>query len=166
MTGGGGVSNSDQLLALGEERCDGEKNWDNANETKLKCLVRDFKGTNRCLIIRAKNTDYWMSVCSTTVSGTVLSAPEFRDLLCARYNFSPLNLQSHCDRCGTAFRVNRALICSTGVLVITRHKKISDKLLYLAQRAFTPESVRAKPLIHMCCNRSEKEICQGSYKDK
>ena len=51
-------------------------------------------------------------------------------------------------------------------LVITRHNKIRDKLFYLYQRAFTSSYVRAEPLIHQFCTRSEQEICQGSDKDK
>ena len=58
----------------------------------------------------------------TKVSGTVLSATEFRDFLCTRYNVSPLNLQSHWDGCGTAFGATHVLICSTGGLVIAHQK--------------------------------------------
>ena len=37
-----------------------------------------------------------------------------------------------------------ALSCSIGGLVIARHKKIHDELLYLSRRAFTSESVSAQ----------------------
>ena len=67
------------------------------------------------------------SVRGTKVSGTVLSATEFRDLLCARYNAPPLDPQIHCDGCGTEFGVTHTLRCSTGSLVIARHKKIREK---------------------------------------
>ena len=100
------------------------------------------------------------------VSGTVLSATEFQDFLCARYKISPLNLQSHCDGFCTAFEVTHALSCSIGGLVIACHKKICDELIYLSQRAFTSASVCAEPLIHQGRTRSEQEICQGSNKDK
>ena len=50
--------------------------------------------------------------------------------LCAHYNVSPVNLQSHCDRCDTSFGVTHTLICSIGGLVITRHKEVRDELLY------------------------------------
>ena len=86
--------------------------------------------------------------------------------LCDRYNISPVNLQSHCDRCGTAFVVTHILSCSIGGLVIARHNGIRDKLLYLSGRAFTSACVRAKTLIHQGRTRSEKEICQGSDKHK
>ena len=95
-----------------------------------------------------KNYRAWLSVRGTTVSGRVLSATEFWDFLCACYNVYPLNLQSHCDRCGTASGMTHALICSKGRLFITRHNKICDKLLYLSLHAFTSSSVRAAPLIH------------------
>ena len=107
-----------------------------------------------------------MSVHSTTVSGTAFIATEFWDLLCARYTVSSLKIHSHCNGCGTAFGVTHALILSTDSLVIARHKKICDRLLYLYQQAFTPVSVHTEPLIHQGRIRSEKEISQGSDKDK
>ena len=66
------------------------------------------------------------------VSGTLLPATEFRDFLCACYYVSPVNLQSHCDGCGTAFVVTHALSYSIGGLVIACHKQICDKILYLS----------------------------------
>ena len=131
-TGGEAFSNADHLLALGEERRNGQKNWDEANKTTLKNLVRDLKGTDQRLIIRAKNTGAWLSVHSTTVSGTVFSAIEFLDFLCTCYNIYPLNLQSHYNGCGTAFRVTHAFSCGTSGLFIVCQKKISEKLLYLS----------------------------------
>ena len=88
------------------------------------------------------------------------------DILCARYNVSPLNLQSHFDGSGTSFGVTHALICSIVGLVIARHNEICDKNLYLSRRAFTSSSVRAEPLIHQGLTRSKLEICQGSNRHK
>ena len=59
-----------------------------------------------------------------------------------------------------------ALSCRIGGLAITRHNRIRDKILYLSRRAFTSAYICAKPLIHQGRTRSEKEIRQGSYKDK
>ena len=143
VTGGGGFSNADHLRTLSQERRDGKESWEVAYESILKGLVSDLKGTDKRLLIRAKGTSEWLSVRGNTVSGTVLSATEFRDFLCACYNVSPVNLQSHCDRCVTAFGVTHALSCSIGGLVIVHHKIIRDKLLYLYQHAFTSVSVRA-----------------------
>ena len=86
VTGGGEFSNANHLRMLGEERRDRQKYREVSNITKLKGLVRDLKGSNRRLIICDKITGSWLSVRGTTVSGTVLSAMEFRDFLCARYN--------------------------------------------------------------------------------
>ena len=47
-------------------------------------------------------------------------------------------------------------------LVIARHNKISDKLLYLSRRSFNSESVLSEPLIHQGCTRSEQDIRQGN----
>ena len=160
VTRGGALSNSDHLRTLGEERRDGQKDREVVNETKIEGLVRDLKVTDRRLIIRAKNTGAWMRVRSTTVSDTVFYDMEFWYVLCTRYNVSPLNPQSHCDRCGTAFGVTHILSYSTGGLGIARHNKISDEILYLPQRAFTPASLHTNPLIHQSRTISEQEICQ------
>ena len=71
---GGAFSNADHLRTLGEERRDGKKDRDASYKIKLKGLVRDLKGTDKCLILHAKITGTWLSVRGTTVSGTVLSA--------------------------------------------------------------------------------------------
>ena len=81
--GGGTFSNADHLWRLGEERRDGKKDWEVANKTKLKGLVQYLKGNNMRLLLQEKSTIDWMSVCGTTVSGTVLSSMKFRDFLCA-----------------------------------------------------------------------------------
>ena len=86
--------------------------------------------------------------------------------LCARYNVSPVNLQSHCDGYGTALGVTHALSCRIGGLIIARHNEICDELLYLYRRAFTSAYVRAEPLIHQGRTISELEILQGSDKNK
>ena len=92
VTGGGGFSNADHLRTLSKDIRDGKKSQDAAYETKLKGLVSNLKFTDRFLILRAKSTGAWPSVRGTTVSGTVPSATEFRDFLCAPYNGYPLNL--------------------------------------------------------------------------
>ena len=58
------------------------------------------------------------------------------------------------------------LSCSIVGLIIARHNKIRDKLLYLSRLAFTPAPVCTKPLIHQGRTRSEQEICKGSEKSQ
>ena len=163
---GGEFYNDDHLLLLREESLEGKKTLDDVNKATLKVLVQEFHITKEFIILQAKNTGACLSVHSTTVSGIVLSYIEFWDFLCIHYNVTPLNLQIHCDGCGTAFEVTHTNTCNNGGLVIACHNKVCDKLLYLAQRSFTPASVRAEPLIHQGRTRSKREICQGSDKDK
>ena len=137
VTGGGELSNADHLRTLSEERRDGKKDRDVAYESRLKGLVSDIKGTNKRLLLCAKSTGYCLIVRSTAVSGKVMSATYFWDFKCACYNVSPVNLQSHCDGCGTSFGVMHTLSCSIRGLVIVRHKEIRDKILYQSQRIFT-----------------------------
>ena len=83
-------------------------------------------------MLRTKITGAWMIVHGITLSGTVLTATKIQDFLCARYNVSPLNLQSHCHGYDTAFEVMHPLSHSTGGIVIARHKKIRDEILYIS----------------------------------
>ena len=89
MTGGGAFSNSDHLWTLSEEVREGKKYRDAAYESKVKDLVSNLKGTDKRLLIRAKSTGAWLSVCGTTVSGTVLSATEFRGFYVHIITFLP-----------------------------------------------------------------------------
>ena len=125
-------SNTEHIRTLSEERVYRKKDRDTAYKTKLKGLVRNLKVTYKRLILPAKITGAWIIVRGTIVSVTVLSAMEFWYLLCARYNVSPLNLHSHFDGCGTAFLVTHTLIFIIGGLVIARHNKIHDEILYLS----------------------------------
>ena len=90
----------------------------------------------------------------------------FGNFLCARYNVSPVKPPIHCDKCGTAFGVTHVLIFRIGGLVVSRHNKIRDEILYLYRCALTSASISAEPLIHQGRTRSEQEICQDSDKHK
>ena len=78
VTGGGGFSYSDHFQTLSEERRDRKEYRDVAYKYVLKDLVSNLKGTYKHILLHAKITGACMSVRGTTVSGTVLSATEFR----------------------------------------------------------------------------------------
>ena len=137
-----------------------------SNLVTLTRIYTSMNHTNRHLILHAKSTGAWLRICGTTASDTVLSATEFRDFLCTCYNVSPLNTHSHCNGCGTEFGATHTLICSSGGLVIARHNKIRDKILYLSRQDFTSASVHAKPLINQGHTISNQEIRKGSDKEK
>ena len=59
-----------------------------------------------------------------------------------------------------------ALTSITSGMFVASHTKICDELLHLSQRDFIPASVCAELLIRQGCIISEKEIYQGSEKDK
>ena len=79
VTGGRGLSNSDHLWNLSEERCDRKESQDAVYKSKLKGLVSNLKCTDKRLLLSSKSTGVWLSVCGTAVSDTVLSATEFGD---------------------------------------------------------------------------------------
>ena len=53
LMGEGAFSNADHLLALREERRDGQKIRDGVNSAKLKDLVADLNSADRCIILSA-----------------------------------------------------------------------------------------------------------------
>ena len=65
------------------------------------------------------------------VTGTVLSAMEFFDLLYARYNFTSLAFIKYYD-CSQSFSVLDELICIHGGIVVAHHIDVHDDILYLA----------------------------------
>ena len=89
MTGGGVFSNADHLCTLSEEQRDGNKDREVAHKSRIKGLVRNIKGADKRLLIRAKRTGAWMNVRGTIVSGTLLSATEFRDFYVLVYHPNP-----------------------------------------------------------------------------
>ena len=84
MTREGGFSNANHLQTLNEKQRDGKEAWYIAYKYRLKGLVSNLKGTVKPLLLCAKSTGIWLTVRGTTVPGTVLSATEFLDFLCAR----------------------------------------------------------------------------------
>ena len=69
---------------------------DDANNSKLGGLVKNFKAPYRRLILDEKRTSSWMTVQSTVVTGTVLAVVENLDFLWARYYVNPfLNFKKY-----------------------------------------------------------------------
>ena len=60
-------------------------------ESRLKGLVSNLKGTEKRLLLRAKSTGAWLSVCGTKVSGTVLSTTDFWDFYVLTITSLPYN---------------------------------------------------------------------------
>ena len=56
VTGGRAWSNADHLRTLSEEQRDRKKDQDVAHKSRLMGLVRDIKGTYKCLILCATST--------------------------------------------------------------------------------------------------------------
>ena len=162
VTWGGAFYNANHLLLIREERHDRQKKRDDVNDAKLKGLVRCIDATNRRLILQAKSTGDWLNVRGTTVTGTLLVATEFRDLLCAHYNVTPLSPQSNCDGCSTSFDLRHALSCRKRGLVIARHNEVHDELIYLDRRDLNSADVWWELLTHQGRIISEMEIRHGS----
>ena len=57
-----------------EERRDRQKIRDDANDVKLKGLVKELKAIQLHLILCTKNKGYWMTIQGTMLTGTVLEA--------------------------------------------------------------------------------------------
>ena len=77
------------------------------------------------------------SVLPSIVSGTELSAQEFRDTLSMRYDGeAPPDLPARCGGCDAPFTLQDAIACKKGgLVVIFRHNEIRDELVNLAGKA-------------------------------
>ena len=117
------------------------------HDSTLQSIVRNLPLSKQRTILRGGSTGQWLSVKPTLISGTLLSAQEFRDSLHLRYARTPPGLPSLCDGCGSSFSVNHGLECKKGGLVLLRHNEIRDELASLASQALTPSAVRDEPLI-------------------
>ena len=72
-----------------EESRGRQKNGYDVNDAKLKDLVAYLDSSDRRLILCSKNTVACLNIRGTMVTGTALAATKFRDLLYARYDFTP-----------------------------------------------------------------------------
>ena len=84
-------STSDHLQAVKEERSDVIKTKDDFNKAELEVIFDTLNAFYCRIFLRAKQTGSWMTVRSTTVTSTVISAMEFCDFFCVRYNVTPLS---------------------------------------------------------------------------
>ena len=67
-------STADHIWVVKENRRDRKKDWDGANDVKLREIVSDQSAFNKRLFLRANHTYSWMRVQGTRVTVTVLSA--------------------------------------------------------------------------------------------
>ena len=74
VTGESEFYTADHLQDLREERRDGQKIHDDANNTKLRGLVENVKALVCHFILCAKHIGSWMTIWGTMVTGTVPAA--------------------------------------------------------------------------------------------
>ena len=67
-------STDDNLQAVREESCDRKKTLDDVKDAKFELIIKNLTNLECSLFLRAKHIGSWMTVCTTTVTGTVLTA--------------------------------------------------------------------------------------------
>ena len=72
---------------------DWNKIRDDVNYAKPEGEIKNLPKLERCLFLRAKHTVSWLIVRGATVTGTVVTAAEFCDFLCAHYDVNLPNLK-------------------------------------------------------------------------
>ena len=99
---------------------------------------------------RAEKTGAWITVLTSTVSGTDLGAQEWRNALFLRYGLEPPDLFKYYAGCQAKFSISHALDCKEGGLVTARHNELCDGVADLACKGFTPSHVSDNHLIYSC----------------
>jgi hypothetical protein len=90
----------------------------------------------------------WLTSYPSYMNGTELSADEFQDNLRLQFSLPPLNLTSHCDRCGQHFSMNHGLQCKKGGSAHLRQDDVADEWVGLCQQALTAAAVSSEPFIY------------------
>jgi hypothetical protein len=78
-----------------------------AHGTSMETTLAAIPDGKSRTIQRGTETGAWLSVLPSTVSGTELSAQEFRDALSMRYGEAPPDLPACCDGCDAPFKPSR-----------------------------------------------------------
>ena len=76
-------------------------------------------------LAKEKGTSSWLSVLPLDDHGFSLHKGAFKDAICLRYGWKPLNTPTKCN-CGSAFSTNHAMICPMGGLPTIRHNELRD----------------------------------------
>jgi hypothetical protein len=118
------------------------------HDQELATLLADIRCHTHRHIETGKETGAWLLVLPSTISGTELSAQEFRDKLLICYAHQPLDLPETYDGCGHTNSVGHVLDCKTGGLIIQRHNEIANELANLCGEALTPSAVHDEPSIY------------------
>jgi hypothetical protein len=88
------------------------------SEAKLSCDLEKVSGRQNRTIQQGEQIGVWLFVLPSTISGTKLSAQEFRDAIHMRYGITPPDLPETCDGCDARFSLQHALGYKKGGLVI------------------------------------------------
>ena len=96
---------------------------------------------------RGTKTGNFLTVMPSEVSGTTLSADEFRVGVLLRLGMTPKGLPSLCDGCGAPFTVEHAHKCKKGGLCTSRHNEVRDTHHHLNTLASSASAVLSEPKI-------------------
>ena len=127
IDGASEFSAANYFLAPMEKMCDGQKIWDDANDSKLKGLFKDLEEPDQHIVLRSKNTGSWLTVRGATVTGILLLAMEFRGFLCTLQCYPP-NLRK-IKGCSQYLSIRHGLSFSHVVLADACQNKVCDNIL-------------------------------------
>ena len=86
--------------------------------TRTARMAAAASKAERSRLARGGMTGAWLLSVPSRLTGTELSAEEFRDSLRLRFGLVPLSLCDRCDCCGAQLTVEHALLCKTGGLAL------------------------------------------------
>ena len=130
VTGESNVPTADHIQAVKEQRWDRNKYQDDPNDAKLREIINDEKH----VFLGAKYTASWMSVRSTTVTGTVLSTTDYCDFYVPVMTLTPLSFKENVTI------ASRNFLCVTRLFAATEVSSYHITTRYVTKSSTSPEN--------------------------
>jgi hypothetical protein len=146
------------------DQCQAKLNVTKTKQERYSTLASDLKPNLppslqlAVSLAQEKGASSWLSAILLSQHGLSLHKGGFRDALCLRYGWQPLNVPAACacgTRDGTPFTLDHSLSCPKGGLPTIRHNEIRD--IFASWMSEVCTNVQTEPILQPLSN----EILHG-----
>ena len=105
------------------------KDKEKSQKALVAALYPDLPPPQKCLtdIAGEKGVSSWLTCAPLTAHRTILNKSDFRDAVCIRYGYLPLDVPCKCA-CGADTTLHHSMTCPHGGYPMARHDEIRDTL--------------------------------------